>query len=174
MDGSDDDFCEYVDARRPAMVRALVLTGCSTAEAEDQVQTALLRCYRSWSRIRAAGDPDAYVFRVLYNSFKDSRARRWRGEQPTGELPEPSQHHHDPAETISTGLTVRSALLRISQRHRTVLVLRFLADLSERQVAEVLGVPLGTVKSRTARALTELSQDPDLGQLTRKGIVDGQ
>jgi RNA polymerase sigma factor (sigma-70 family) len=57
---------------------------------------------------------------------------------------------------------VRQALLGLSRDHREVLVLRFYADLSERQVAEVLRVPAGTVKSRTARALAALASGPAL------------
>lgn len=170
MDRSvSDDFTAYVDARRPDLLRALVLAGCSPIEAEDQVQSALVRCYRSWARIRAAADPDAYVYRVLFNSLKDSRARRWWGEHPTEVLPDRPGDGSDLADDASTGLTVRAALARMNRPHRTVLVLRFLADLSERQVAEVLGIPVGTVKSRTARALAELSSDPSLPHFHREG-----
>lgn len=58
------DFSEYVVARRTALVRAAVLLGCPQPEAEDIVQTALLRCYRSWRRVVKADQPDAYVYRV--------------------------------------------------------------------------------------------------------------
>ena len=165
----DDDFSSYVEARRLELVRALVLVGCSPAEAEDQVQIALLRCYRSWPRVRAAADPHAYVYKVLFNSLKDSRARRWWGEQPTEVLPDISASGGDLADDASTGLAVRAALAAMGRPHRTVLVLRFLADLSERQVADVLGIPAGTVKSRTSRALAELAADPSLSQVYREG-----
>lgn len=165
----DDDFSAYVDARRPELVRALVLVGCSPHEAEDQVQTALVRCYRAWARVSAAADPDAYVYKVLFNSFKDSRSRRWWGEQPTEVLPDREGSSGDLADHAATGLAVRAALGRMSRPYRVVLVLRFLADLSERQVAEVLGIPAGTVKSRTSRALAELAADPSLDQVYREG-----
>jgi RNA polymerase sigma factor (sigma-70 family) len=166
----DDDFSSYVDARRPQLVRALVLVGCSEPEAEDQVQNALGRCYRSWPQVRQAADPDAYVYKAtLFNTLKDSRARRWRVEQPTEVLPDRVAPRGDLADDASTGLAVRAALARMSRPHRTVLVLRFLADLSERQVAEVLAIPAGTVKSRTARALTELAADPSVNQVYREG-----
>ena len=58
---------------------------------------------------------------------------------------------------IASGLAVRRALATLTKEHREVLVLRFYADLSERETADVLGVPAGTVKSRTARALLALS-----------------
>src|SRR5262245_50890804 len=70
------------------LVRSLVLLGCEQHEAEDVVQTALMACYRSWSRVSAAGDPDAYVFRTVLNAWSKSRRRRWWGESPTERLPD--------------------------------------------------------------------------------------
>ena len=93
-----------VVARRPELVRALVLVGCSRPQAEDQVQTALVRCYPAWPRVRCAADPDAYVYKVQFNSLKDSRARRWWGEQPTEVLPTPRSPSGDLPEEATTGL----------------------------------------------------------------------
>jgi RNA polymerase sigma-70 factor (sigma-E family) len=146
-----DDFDAYVAARRSALVRSAVLMGCSVHDAEDLVQVALAKCLPRWGRV-VAGRPDAYVYRVLVNAFRDSRRRRWTGETPTEELPERAD---DP--DLTTGLAVRAALAAMSRDHREVLVLRYYADLSEAETAEVLGVPAGTVKSRTARALAALA-----------------
>lgn len=55
------EFAEYVAARRVALVRSAVLLGCPPVDAEDVVQTALLKCYRSWRRVQRADQPDAYV-----------------------------------------------------------------------------------------------------------------
>jgi RNA polymerase sigma-70 factor (sigma-E family) len=149
------EFEEYVAARRVALVRSAVLLGCPPVDAEDVVQTALLKCYRSWRRVQRADQPDAYVYRVLVNTFRDARARRWRGELPTGNLPDEPTDAPDP----TTGLAVRRALAAMSPAHREVLVLRYYADLSERDTAAALGVAVGTVKSRTARALAALAAD---------------
>jgi RNA polymerase sigma-70 factor (sigma-E family) len=148
------DFSAYVADRRTRLVRPAVLLGCPRADAEDVVQTALLRCYRSWRRVSRADHPDAYVHRVLVTTLADARARRWNGEVPTEALPEP-----DPSDDSawSTGIAVRRALAAMSPEHREVLVLRFFADLSERDTAAALGVAPGTVKSRTARALKALT-----------------
>ena len=146
------DFTEYVAARRISLVRSAVLLGCPLPEAEDVVQTALFRCYRSWARVQRASNPDAYVYTALVNTLRDARGRRWRNEVPTGELPDETSEP-DP----SGPLAVRRALSELSREHREVLVLRFYADLSEREVCEALGLPASTVKSRTARAKTALS-----------------
>ena len=152
------DFDEYVAARRPTLVRTAVLLGCPESDAEDVVQTALLRCYRSWRRVVRARQPEAYVYRVLVNALHDARARRWNGELPTERIPD-----HPAADTdLNTGLAVRRALAAMSTEHREVLVLRYYADLSERETADVLGIPPGTAKSRTARALAALAADSNV------------
>ena len=73
--------------------------------------------------------------------------------------PQPDAGHHDDP---TNGLAVRQALAAMSHEHREMLVLRFYADLSERDTADALKLPLGTVKSRTARALAALAADGDL------------
>ncbi len=65
--GRDEELAEYVTARRPALVRSAVLLGCPMPEAEDLVQSTLVRCHRAWGRVRQAADPDAYVYRILVN-----------------------------------------------------------------------------------------------------------
>jgi RNA polymerase sigma-70 factor (sigma-E family) len=149
-----DGFDAYMAARWPTLVRSLVLLGCSPHEAEDIVQTGLVRCLTSWDRVRRADDPDAYVYRTVLNCWAKSRRRRWWGEQPTEQLPDAISD--DPADTALLRRTVVAALGRLSPDHRTVLVLRFVADLTEVQVAATLGVPVGTVKSRVARALSNI------------------
>ncbi|MFL6061257.1 MAG: SigE family RNA polymerase sigma factor [Marmoricola sp.] len=154
------DFEAFVVTRRPSLVRSAVLLGCRPDDAEDLVQVTLTRCVRHWRKVARADRPEAYVYRMLVNVMNDERSRRWHGELPTETLPEP-----DPVETdLSIGLAVRAALTRLSPEHREVLVLRFYADLSERETARALGVPAGTVKSRTARALAALSLDQNIAR----------
>lgn len=146
------DFSEFVAARRPALVRSVTLMGCPLPEAEDVVQTALLKCYRQWRRIQRAQAPEAYVYRVVVTTLTDARTRRWNGEVPTEELPETS---HDVDAT--TGIAVRRALASMPVPQREVIVLRYYADLSEREIADILRIPPGTVKSRATRGLAALS-----------------
>lgn len=152
----DEDFSTFVAARWASLVRVGIYLGCSTAEAEDLVQTTLLHCYRAWPRVRRAGRVEAYVHRALVTTLAKSRRRMWRGEIPTSELPEGLGHN---AITDSDARAdLGRALQRISPDHRTVLVLRFIGDLTEQQTADALKVPLGTVKSRVARALASIDQ----------------
>jgi RNA polymerase sigma-70 factor (sigma-E family) len=158
-----DDFTEYVAARWQVLVRSAVLLGCSHAEAEDLVQTVLERCLLKWKRVSAVDDRDAYVHRMLVNSFISSRRRRWHGEKPSAVLPE----HPDDDQTTGvddTDLMTR-ALNRLPTDQRTAVVLRYYAHLTEQQMASVLGVAAGTVKSRVSRGMKALAQDPHLAEL---------
>lgn len=152
----DEDFSTYVAARWASLVRVGVYLGCSKAEAEDLVQSTLLRCYRSWSRVRRADRVDAYVHRSLVTTLAKSRRRLWRGEIPTEDLPDGSGG--DVLATSDARADLHRALSRLSPDHREVLVLRFVGDLTEQQTADVLDVPIGTVKSRVARALAAIDQ----------------
>lgn len=148
------DFTDYVAARRTALVRSTVLLGCPQPDAEDIVQTALLKCFRHWRKVQRADRPEAYVYRVLLTTLTDARSRRWTGELPTAELPE-GIVDADP----SVGVAVRRALAGMPTEQRHVLVLRYYADLTEREIADLLDIAPGTVKSRAARGLAALATE---------------
>jgi RNA polymerase sigma-70 factor (sigma-E family) len=150
----DADFTGFVAARWTRLVRAAVLLGCSPGEAEDLTQTALARCYVSWSRVSRADSRDAYVYRVLVNCWVKSRRRRWWGEEPSDDLP--PERARDTAEHTVLRLDLLNELRRLSENDRAVLVLRYVADMTVPEVADVLQIPVGTVKSRISRALTTL------------------
>jgi RNA polymerase sigma-70 factor (sigma-E family) len=137
---------------------AWLLTG-NTVQAEDLVQTALLRCWTRWSTISRVDDVWAYVHRVLTRTYLGSQRRRWRHETPVADVPDAAGY----APTLpcdSAALT--TALRRLPPRQRAVIVLRFAEDLSEAQTATQLGISIGTVKSQASRALRSLRQDTQL------------
>jgi RNA polymerase sigma-70 factor (sigma-E family) len=150
----DEDFSAYVAARWSALVREAIYLGCSPTEAEDLVQATLIHCYRSWARVRRADRIDAYVHKVLVTTNAKARRRRWHGEVPTEQFPEEVGDNRMSMSDARADL--RRVLSGLSLDHRTVLVLRFVTDLTEQQTADVLGVPLGTVKSRMSRALAAI------------------
>lgn len=159
----EEDFGDFVAARWPRLVRSAVLLGCSQAEAEDLVQTTLERCLLKWSKVGCAADRDAYVHRIMFNTFTSSRRRRWTGERPTATPPErPSA---DETDRVDDADAVLRALKRLPHDQRAAVVLRYYAHLSEQQMATVLGVATGTVKSRLSRALISLAHDASLEEL---------
>jgi RNA polymerase sigma-70 factor (sigma-E family) len=146
-------FEEFVAARGQALQRfGYGLTG-DWALAEDLLQTALVKAYPRWSRLRD-DDPDAYVRRIMVNTWMTWRRRRWRGELPTSQLPEIAGP--DAYREVDCRHAMRTALAGLPQRQRAVVVLRYHEDLPERQVAELLGISVGTVKSQAAKALEAL------------------
>jgi len=151
------EFESFVAARSGALFGTAVLLTGDRHTAEDLLQTALAKSWLSWRRI--TGDPEAYVRRVLVNTYISMWRRRWNGETPTEALPETaSADGTDPASRQD----LVAALHRLPKRQRAVLVLRYLEDLAEREVAELLGCSVGTVKSQASRALAKLAADTAL------------
>lgn len=162
-----DDFNEFASSRYQRLVRASILLGCSELEAEDLVQEALVRALVSWKRVQTARDPDAYVYRILVNVQRKQSRRLWRGERPTdpSDLRTEWLSHPSDCDDADTILVVRAALMSLSAPLRAVIVLRHFADLSERQTADVLGIPTGTVKSRLSAANAKLAALPAIRDL---------
>ncbi|MGW2250562.1 SigE family RNA polymerase sigma factor [Kitasatospora sp. NPDC001660] len=155
MSDAAPDFEEFVAACGPKLLRtAWLLTG-DPHQAEDLLQTALAKVWPKWDRI-AIERPEAYVRKVLVNSHVSWWRRRWTGELPHGELPEPPVHRADPFEDVVLSQVVATAVRALPPRQRAVVVLRFFEDLSVEETAEVLRCTTGTVKSQSHRALAAL------------------
>lgn len=154
--GWEEEFVAYYAATGDALRRtAFVLCG-DWDLAEDLLQVTFTNLYRAWKRIERREVMDQYARRVLLRAFLNERRRPWRREVSTApdSVDLDTGVWHDRA--VEESLVLRTALLRLSRQRRAVLVLRFWADLSVEQVAEVLQCPTGTVKSQTARGLAEL------------------
>jgi RNA polymerase sigma-70 factor (sigma-E family) len=150
----DEEFSEFVRLRYDALARlGLLLTG-DRGHGEDLAQTALLRTYRAWPRITRPA-ADAYVRTVMTNLALRWGARKWHGERPTELLPE-SPVASDPAVSSDDADAMRRLLRTLPPQQRAVLVLRYFEDLSEADVAAMLGCSVGTVKSRASRAIAAL------------------
>jgi RNA polymerase sigma-70 factor (sigma-E family) len=146
------EFGEFVSARSAALIGlAYVLTADQHA-AEDLLQTALTRAAARWGRIHSA--PEAYVRQIMYREQISSWRRRARRRETA--MAEPP----DQAVVADTGtearLIVRDALRALPAGKRAALVLRYLEDLPEAQVADILGCSVGTVRSQTSKAITQL------------------
>ena len=152
----EEEFVAYY-AERGAVLRRTALLLCGDWHlAEDLTQTTFINLYRHWNRIERHDVLDQYARRVLLRAFLNQGRRPWRREIVTSpdspDLDTGIWHDREPDER----LVLRTALLRLPRQRRAVLVLRFWADLSVEQVADVLDCPTGTVKSQTARGLAEL------------------
>ncbi len=158
--GSREEFRQYVAARSAALLRTATLLTGDRGLAEDLVQTALARTYLSWGRIRDREAVDAYTRRVLVTTYATWWRRKWRGEVPAGRLPD--RAGPDPYAQVESGAALRAALARLPRRMRAVVVLRYWDDLSEAEVARLLGCSTGTVASQASRGLAKLRADVDV------------
>ncbi|SBT38675.1 SigE family RNA polymerase sigma factor [Micromonospora auratinigra] len=152
MARGDAEFVEFASTASRRLVHAAFLMTGNHHQAEDAAQTALVRTYASWSRVR---DSDAYGYArsVLVNHLIDTWRRPIR-EFPSEDLPE--QLGGDVAEEVATRRWLLALLGTLSPRERAIVVLRYYFDLPETQVARELDVSVGTVKSTSARALAKL------------------
>jgi RNA polymerase sigma-70 factor (sigma-E family) len=150
----DDQFRTYVLQRRASLVRtASLLTSGDAGQAEDLVQTVLLRMYLSWPEIRIASR-DAYARKMLVNAHLDEMRRpHVRNERNHAEVPDQAVEGTSPD---SIEAAVFGALAELPPRMRAAVVLRHVYDASVVETAEVLGCGEGTVKSQTARGLAQL------------------
>jgi RNA polymerase sigma-70 factor (sigma-E family) len=159
--GPDDGgFREYVATRSRALLRTAYLLTGNKADAEDLVQAALAKTYLAWDRIEDRGALDGYVRRAIVNTHISWWRRRRVEEYPTDEIPDQAVADHAIASDLQESM--RRAIDRLPDRMRTAVVLRYYEDMTEAEVAEVLGVSLGTVKSTVSRAVAKLRVDADL------------
>lgn len=169
---SDDRFDEFVSARMTALVRfGYALTG-DLGHAEDLVQTALVGAYQRWRRT-PPDNPEAYVRRAMVNANINRFRRRRVVESLVDTVPEPPAAAGHEAEVDGRD-QVRRLLAKLTPRQRTVLALRYYADLSEAEIAHAMGISVGTVKTLASRALARLRKENDgAPPLVRAGTGDG-
>ena len=140
-------FGVIYEAQATRLLRIAVLVG-GERDAEDVVAETFARCWRRWQR-HEPDDPGAYLRRTLLNEL----ARRGARKTPVaGVARSPG------LDEIADRLDLMRALGELDHDQRVVVVLRYLDDQSEAAVAELLEVPVGTVKSRASRGLARLQQ----------------
>jgi RNA polymerase sigma-70 factor, ECF subfamily len=149
------EFEDFYAAVFDRLVGQLYLVTGNLQDAEDVVQEALTRAAVRWSRLRRYRVPEAWVRRVAMNLASDG-FRRVRRRLAVAVRLRADLESRPPAPAELAGLT--EALRALPMAQRKAVVLHHLLDLPVDQVAEELGVPVGTVKSRLARARAGLAR----------------
>ena len=147
----EDEYREFVVPRLDRWRRTAYLLCRDWHAADDLVAITLTRLYRSWTRAKQANNLDAYMKAMLTNAFLDEGRRPWRRETAT-EAP-PDRAAASPYPAVVDRAELAALLTALPKRQRAVVVLRFYCDMSVAEVAELLGVSEGTVKSQAARGL---------------------
>jgi RNA polymerase sigma-70 factor, ECF subfamily len=152
-------FDEFYQANYGRMVALVTAVIGDRAEAEDVVQDAFARALARWSRLGGYDLPEAWVRRVSLRIAVDSGRRLRRAIRVAAKLSAQRPVPPPPPED-SLGFTdLGRALKQLPLRHREVLVLHYLADLSVEQIAADRGLPPGTVKARLAAARRRLERE---------------
>jgi len=148
------DFESWLVAREPALQRlALLLTGDEHA-AQDLVQVSLAKLYLAWDRLDDRDHIDAYARKILVNEHRTAWRRPWRRREVVTDSP--PDRAGPVVEYDGTRDAVWSFVASLPPRQRAVIVLRYYEQLTEAEIAEVLGVSPGTVKSQASRAIAAL------------------
>lgn len=150
----DADFSAYMSARQAALYRTAYLLAGDHATAEDLLQNAFAKLYLSWDKVRDREALDGYVRRIMVNENNSLWRRAWkRREHSTDTMPETGV-----VDTYDDGMggVLWSFVQTLPPKQRSVIVLRYYEQLSEVEIAETLGISVGTVKSQASRALAAL------------------
>ncbi|MGH8890605.1 MAG: SigE family RNA polymerase sigma factor [Acidothermaceae bacterium] len=145
---------EFIRLRAPALHRYCLLIAGNEHEAADLLQDSLIRAGLHWSKVKAADNPDAYVRAIVVRTHLN-RLRRWRRERVVAVLPEVAWIPAD-LPFVEGDADIWQALRELAPRQRAVVVLRFYEQMTEAEIAEALGVTVGTVKSQLSRAIATM------------------
>ena len=164
-EGDERAFEDLMRTYQPLAFRTAYLLTGSAADAEEAVQTAFVKAWRSLPRFRKGAPFKPWLLRIVTNEAHNRR----RSERRRVELrlrataAHPSEDAAPSPEGAALGRERRDALLQaveaLSDHDRDVLTCRYFLELTEEETAQVLGVRRGTVKSRTARALERLREE---------------
>tara|TARA_R100000306_G_scaffold40763_1_gene39947 strand:+ start:171 stop:656 length:486 start_codon:yes stop_codon:yes gene_type:complete len=149
---NDDSFREFYASARDRVAEALSATLGDASLGADAADEAMIRAYERWHRLESSSNPSGWAYRVGLNWARRRIGRSGR-EMLVGapdERPVWDQHDH------SAGL--RAMLLNLPIDQRSVVVLRYVLDLTVDDIGAALGVPAGTVKSRLHRAHSRLAE----------------
>jgi RNA polymerase sigma-70 factor (ECF subfamily) len=151
-----DDFDAWYADLRPVMAPALAAWCGDASVAADALDEAFTRAYEHWNRVRRSGSPAGWVWRTATNVVR-RRYRRRSMEQDLLERSAPVAA--GASDAIEDDLDLRAALLRLTERQRTVIVLHHIADLPHAEVAAALGVATGTVAATLHQARARLAAE---------------
>lgn len=151
-------FTAYVQERRASLyATAYHLTG-DRFEAEDLLQSALFSTFRAWDRISDKAALGGYLRRTMTNLHISAWRRRKLNEYPTEELPE-TAGDTDAMRGTELRAVLWQALARLPESQRTMLVLRYYEGRTDPEIADILNISVGTVKSSIWRSLRRLRDD---------------
>ena len=156
--GDQQAFAQLVEQEQHRLYTLAIRELGSAADAEDAVQEALIRAWRALPRFRAESQFSTWIYRIQLNAIHDQRAKRTRGSgTPLDDVAEPE----DPRDAIHTSelsTALQDALNALDETYRTAVLMSDISGMSYSEIAAVLGIAEGTVKSRIFRGRAELAR----------------
>lgn len=149
-------FDEFVTHHGPELLRLAYMLSGSREQAEDLVQNALVKTYRRWDTVATADRPIAYVRTIVVREHV-SWWRRLSNREAPGAIPD-NIAIDSTADAVAEADAMWRLLATLPRRQRAVLALRYYEDLSDNDIAELLGCSAGTVRSNASRGLATLRQ----------------
>jgi RNA polymerase sigma-70 factor (ECF subfamily) len=163
QDGDHDAYASLVRAHQDIAFRTAMLITQNAAEAEEAAQGAFVKAWRALGRFRSGEPLRPWLLTIVANEARNRRRSAGRRGALALRAAEPDRVEDRSAEAQVLAAESRTALLealsRLRPDDRLVLGCRYLLELSEAETAAALGVPAGTVKSRTSRALARLREE---------------
>jgi RNA polymerase sigma-70 factor (ECF subfamily) len=169
--GGDASAMDHLLSRHYSRVRAVCcrIAG-DTRDGEDATQEALIKIVRNLPNFDRRSSFSTWIYRIATNSALDELRKRQRHAVAVAPITSESQNPQAPGlseqidpltsaeiDRISDRMVIQEAISALSEDHRTIVVLRDVAELEYSEIAEVLQIPEGTVKSRLARARQDLT-----------------
>ncbi|OWK47260.1 sigma-70 family RNA polymerase sigma factor [Fimbriiglobus ruber] len=166
LDGRSSAFGELVRRYQDRLFNAVIRVVDNAEDAQDVVQDAFVNAYQSLASFKGDAEFYTWLYRIAFNTAVSLKRRRkalvsletGRDGESIGDPVDTSEETRPGAalERTEEEEILRAALHRLSPEHRTVLVLKDIEGLKYEEIAEILGVPIGTIRSRIHRARLEL------------------
>lgn len=155
MARNDDEFEAFVAARFGQLRRVSFLVVRDWQYAEDIVQAALMNVYSAWPRLERQGSLEAYARRAVINA-SISWMRKPRRDVPSESVPDVAESAASISRAGRLDEDLVAALKQVTPAQAAIIALRYVDDMSVAEVADLLGISEGTVKSQSSRGLAKL------------------
>ncbi len=167
LGGRRDAFGELVTRYQARLYNAAIRLVDNPEDAADVVQDAFLNAYQSLHSFKGDAEFFTWLYRIAFNAAISLKRKKRAVVSLDAAGPESGIDPDDPSEYIKPGAALerseeetqlQGAMIRLSHEHREVLILKDIEGMKYEDIAEILGVPIGTIRSRLHRARLELRE----------------